>query len=207
MDTPIKRTVTKSLPKTKNKCLTEINSRYYGLSLKRTLTWGPCSVCHEGSWLESFRNEIDCSSWKRGGDYCFLLFSCPSSSLRHNCAHVFLSQTNSSDISFLFLHKFFFFFKFLSRKKELSLFNRGLSKGKSISNRNNKVFKCMHLPVTSQQGSFAKCWMTVICRMNDHQYRTSAVVPQTSFRRETSGGITKYQLFSQARAQDIHQNI
>lgn len=124
---------------------------------------------------------MNCSSWKRGGEYCFLLFSCPSSSLRHNCTHVFLSQTNSSHISFLFLHKFFFFFKFLSRKKELSLFNRGLSKGKSISNRNNKVFKCMHLPVTSQQGYFAKCWMAVICRMNDHQYRTCAVVPQTSF--------------------------
>ena len=49
VDTPIKWTVTKSPPKTKYKRLTEINSRYYGLSLKRTLTWGPYSVCHEGS--------------------------------------------------------------------------------------------------------------------------------------------------------------
>ena len=31
-----------------------------------------------------------------------------------------------------------------------------------------------------------------------HQYRTSALVPQTSFRGGTSGGIAKYRLFSQA---------
>ena len=47
--------------------------------------------------------------------------------------------------------------------------------------------------------------MAVICRMNDYQYRISVVVPQSSFCRETSEGIAKCQLFSQARARDIHQ--
>ena len=38
-------------PKTSYRCLTEINSRYYGLSLMRTLTQGPYSVRFKGSWL------------------------------------------------------------------------------------------------------------------------------------------------------------
>ena len=37
-DTPIRRTATKSQAKMNYKCLTEINSGYYGLSLMRTLT-------------------------------------------------------------------------------------------------------------------------------------------------------------------------
>ena len=40
-DTPIIRTVAKSLAKTNYRRLTETNSRYYGLSLVRTLTRGP----------------------------------------------------------------------------------------------------------------------------------------------------------------------
>ena len=39
---------------------------------------------------------------------------------------------------------------------------------------------------------------TQIWIVTRHQYRTSALVPQTSFRGETSGGIAKYRLFSQA---------
>ena len=50
-DIPIKRTVAKSQAKTNYRRLTEINSRYYGLSLMRTLTRGPCSVRCKGSWL------------------------------------------------------------------------------------------------------------------------------------------------------------
>ena len=38
-------------PKTNYSCLTEIISRYYGLSLMRTLTSGPYGVCFKGSWL------------------------------------------------------------------------------------------------------------------------------------------------------------
>ena len=50
-DTPIKRTAAKSQEKPNCRRLTEINSRYYGLSLMRTLTWGPNSVRYKGSWL------------------------------------------------------------------------------------------------------------------------------------------------------------
>ena len=50
-DTPIKRTAAKSQEKPNCRRLTEINSRYYGLSLMRTLTWGPYSVRYKGSWL------------------------------------------------------------------------------------------------------------------------------------------------------------
>ena len=40
-------------PKISYRCVTEINSRYYGLSLKRTLTQGPYSVRYKGSnWLK-----------------------------------------------------------------------------------------------------------------------------------------------------------
>ena len=45
-DTLMIWTVAKSPAKTNYRCLTEINSRYYGLSLKRTLTWGPYGVCY-----------------------------------------------------------------------------------------------------------------------------------------------------------------
>ena len=50
-DTPIIRTAAKSPAKINNRRLTEINSRYYGLSLMRTLTRGPHSVRNKGSWL------------------------------------------------------------------------------------------------------------------------------------------------------------
>ena len=50
-DTPIIRTAAKSQAKIKYRRLTEINSRYYGLSLMRTLTRGPYSVRYKGSWL------------------------------------------------------------------------------------------------------------------------------------------------------------
>ena len=39
------------LRQNKLQTLTEINSHYYGLSLMRTLTQGPYSVCYRGSWL------------------------------------------------------------------------------------------------------------------------------------------------------------
>ena len=48
-NTPIIRTEAKSLAKIDNGCFTEINSRYYGLLLMRTLTRGPYSVCYKGS--------------------------------------------------------------------------------------------------------------------------------------------------------------
>ena len=48
-DTPIIRTAAKSPAKTNYRCLTEINSRYYGLSLMRTLIRDPHSVRHKGS--------------------------------------------------------------------------------------------------------------------------------------------------------------
>ena len=47
-DTPIIRTAAKSQAKTTYRRLTEINSRYYGLSLMRTLTQGPYSICYKG---------------------------------------------------------------------------------------------------------------------------------------------------------------
>ena len=50
-DTPIKRTVAKSPAKTNYRRLTEINSRYYGLSLMRTRIRGPYSVRYKGSWM------------------------------------------------------------------------------------------------------------------------------------------------------------
>ena len=51
MDAPIKWTASKSQAKINNYWhLTEINSRYYGLSLIRTPTRGPDSVCYNGSW-------------------------------------------------------------------------------------------------------------------------------------------------------------
>ena len=87
-DTPIKQTVAKSPAKTKYRRLSETNSRYYGLSLKKTLTRGPYSVCHEGSWLESIRNYINCSSWKRERWLLFLTFLLPfffSQTQLHSC--------------------------------------------------------------------------------------------------------------------------
>ena len=46
--TPIIPTSTKSRAKINYRRLTEINSSYYGLSLMRTLTWGPHSVRYKG---------------------------------------------------------------------------------------------------------------------------------------------------------------
>ena len=51
MDTPIIRTAVKSLVKINYRSLTEISFCYYGLSLMRTLTQGPCSVLYKGNWL------------------------------------------------------------------------------------------------------------------------------------------------------------
>ena len=48
-DTPIKRTAANSPAKAIYRRLTEINSRFCGLSLMRTLTRGPYNVCYEGS--------------------------------------------------------------------------------------------------------------------------------------------------------------
>ena len=50
-DTAIIRTAAKSRAKINYICLTEIISRYYGLSLVRTLTRGPYGVRNKGSWL------------------------------------------------------------------------------------------------------------------------------------------------------------
>ena len=52
-DTPIIRMVAKSQAKTNYRCLIEINSGYYGLSLIRTLTEVPYSVRYKGSCLYS----------------------------------------------------------------------------------------------------------------------------------------------------------
>ena len=49
LDTSIIRTVAKSQAKIYYRYLTEINSRYYGLSLVRTLTRGPYIVRCKGS--------------------------------------------------------------------------------------------------------------------------------------------------------------
>ena len=46
----ITRTATKSPAKTNYRRLTEINYRYYRLSLMRTLMWGPYSVRYKESW-------------------------------------------------------------------------------------------------------------------------------------------------------------
>ena len=48
-DTPIIRTAAKSPAKINYRRLTKINSRYYGLSLMRTLTRAPHSVRNKGS--------------------------------------------------------------------------------------------------------------------------------------------------------------
>ena len=50
-DTPIKRTAAKSQEKTNYRRLIEINSRYHGLSLMRTLTRGPYGVRYKESGL------------------------------------------------------------------------------------------------------------------------------------------------------------
>ena len=44
---------------------------------------------------------------------------------------------------------------------------------------------------------------TQIWVVTRHQYGISALVPQTSFRRETSGGVTKCRLFSQANVLNV----
>ena len=48
-DTPIIQIVAKCQTKINYSCLTEINSRYYGLSLMRTLTEGPSGVRYKES--------------------------------------------------------------------------------------------------------------------------------------------------------------
>ena len=48
MDTPIIRTAAKSPAKINYRCWTEINSRYYGLSLLWTLTHGPEGIHNKG---------------------------------------------------------------------------------------------------------------------------------------------------------------
>ena len=48
-DSPIIRAAAKSPAKINYRRLTEINSRYYGLSLLSTLTHGPEGVCSKGS--------------------------------------------------------------------------------------------------------------------------------------------------------------
>ena len=53
-DTPIKRTAAKSPAKTNYRRLTEVDSHYYGLSLRRTLSRAP-SVRYKGSWLYPYR--------------------------------------------------------------------------------------------------------------------------------------------------------
>ena len=53
MDPPIIRTADKFRAKINCRHLTELNSRYYGLSLQRTLTQGPYSVRYKWSWLYS----------------------------------------------------------------------------------------------------------------------------------------------------------
>ena len=49
-DNAITRTAAKSPAKTNYRRLTEINCRYYRLSVMRTLIWGPYSVRYKESW-------------------------------------------------------------------------------------------------------------------------------------------------------------
>ena len=53
-DTSIIRTAGKSQAKINYRDLTEINYRYYGLSLMWTITWGPHRVRYKNSWLYLF---------------------------------------------------------------------------------------------------------------------------------------------------------
>ena len=61
MGTLIRQTAATSLAKTNYRHLTEINSRYYRLSLMRTLLRRPYSVCYKRSWLYSIcnRSKVD----------------------------------------------------------------------------------------------------------------------------------------------------
>ena len=53
-DTLIMQITAKSPAKiNQNRCLTDIDSRYYGLLLKRTVSQGPYSVCYKRSWPSS----------------------------------------------------------------------------------------------------------------------------------------------------------
>ena len=61
-DTPIKRTAAKSPVKTNYIRLIEINFRYYGLSLKRTLTRGPKRNDYNV-------NLLYCNCRKKGGNF------------------------------------------------------------------------------------------------------------------------------------------
>ena len=51
---PYNTTATKSPAKINYRRLTEINSRFYGLAVMRTLSGGPYSVRNKGSWLLCF---------------------------------------------------------------------------------------------------------------------------------------------------------
>ena len=55
-DTSIIRTAGKSQAKINYRDLTEINYRYYGLSLMWTITWGPHRVRYKKSWLSGLKN-------------------------------------------------------------------------------------------------------------------------------------------------------
>ena len=61
MGTLIRQTAATSPAKTNYRHLREINSRYYGLSLMRTLLRRPYSVCFKRSWLYSicYRSKVD----------------------------------------------------------------------------------------------------------------------------------------------------
>ena len=61
MGTLIRQTAATSPAKTNYRHLTEINSRYYGLSLMRTLLRRPYNVCYKRSWLYSicYRSKVD----------------------------------------------------------------------------------------------------------------------------------------------------
>ena len=76
-DTPIIRTAAKSPAKTNYRRFTEINSRYYGHSLMRTLTRGPHSVRNKGSWLYLvLRTEKKGRCKLDGSVICSPLWSC-----------------------------------------------------------------------------------------------------------------------------------
>ena len=77
---PPKRTVAKYRSKINYRCLTETHSRYYGLSLMRTLTRGPYSV-----------------RWKRCWLYWLLFPYCQSAS--YSCQHVTLCDTYEVSLS------------------------------------------------------------------------------------------------------------
>ena len=90
METPIIRTAAKSPAKLNYRHLTEIKSRYYGLSLLRTLIRGPVDVRNKGSWPYSFAQ-------KNNGSSCKQVLTCAHNfvfmcKLRLRIAHMLLRQ-------------------------------------------------------------------------------------------------------------------